>query len=521
MTAGVFSSDVASHQRRVIAILCADIDDDSRLFGIEEGRHERVERHRRELIAPSVARHDGRLIDTGDEGFFAVFEGPIDAVRSAIAIRQSVARHNASLSRQPRMRCRVGVSLGELPSDPDDICDTGVKMAARLQSLAEPDNLLISQNVYERVKNEPGCRFQLRGVEKFAHRADPVRVYSVNAAPSVVVSRPAQIAWVGYGMAVGLGLLLGGVGGWYRLQANSAAEAQKPPNVAMSLSEQRLRTDASVLPPELQVDVAPAAATSLQAFAPAPLAATRPPLRGPSREANPNQVVRECEQCPEMVELPGGTFAMGSNDDPTEQPVFRVTVPPFALGRLPVTIGEWRRCVAARACSYNPDGEDDMPVHNVSWNDAQQYVEWLSNITGVSYRLPTEAEWEYAARAGTSTRYWWGNQLVAGMANCKGCGDASDPRLPLPAGSFAPNPFGLHDMAGGVTQWVADCWHKNYRGAPVDGAVWDAPNCRERVLRGGSWMNDPSYSRVSSRDRYDAGVRYPTHGFRVARSRSN
>jgi formylglycine-generating enzyme required for sulfatase activity len=219
-----------------------------------------------------------------------------------------------------------------------------------------------------------------------------------------------------------------------------------------------------------------------------------------------------------MVDLPGDTFVMGSNDDPTEQPAFRVAVPPFALGRRPVTVGEWKRCVAAKACAYEPNGEDDMPVYNLSWNDAQQYVAWLSSITGSRYRLPTEAEWEYAARGGKTTRYWWGNQLVAGKANCKGCGEASDPQQPMKAGSFAPNPFGLYDMTGGVTQWTSDCWHKNYRGAPNDGSAWDAPNCRERVLRGGSWRNGPDYSRASSRDRYDAGVRYLTHGLRVARS---
>src|SRR5262249_16839150 len=163
---------------------------------------------------------------------------------------------------------------------------------------------------------------------------------------------------------------------------------------------------------------------------------------------------------------------------------------PFALGRLPVTVREWKLCVADKACSYDPNGDDDMPVHNVSWNDAQQYVTWLSNITGSKYRLPTEAEWEYAAPGGTSTPYLWGNQFIAGKANCKGWGEAPDMRQPMKAGSFAPNPFNLHDMAGGVTQWVADCWHKNYRGAPNDGSAWDAPNCRERVLRGGSWSND-------------------------------
>jgi formylglycine-generating enzyme required for sulfatase activity len=154
----------------------------------------------------------------------------------------------------------------------------------------------------------------------------------------------------------------------------------------------------------------------------------------------------------------------------------------------------------------------------VSWNDAQQYARWLSSITKKKYRLPTEAEWEYAARAGASTRFWWGNQFIPGMANCKDCGDGSDPHQPMKVASFAPNSFGLYDMTGGVAQWVSDCWHKDYHGAPKDGSSWEAPNCRERVLRGGSWRNDSSYARAASRSRYDPGVRYLAHGLRIARS---
>jgi formylglycine-generating enzyme required for sulfatase activity len=107
------------------------------------------------------------------------------------------------------------------------------------------------------------------------------------------------------------------------------------------------------------------------------------------------------------------------------------------------------------------------------------------------------------------------------MANCKDCGDASDPRRPMKVASFTANPFGLYDMAGGVAQWVADCWHKDYTGAPNDGSAWDAANCRERVLRGGSWRNDANYLRAASRSRYDPSVRYLAHGLRVARSQSN
>jgi formylglycine-generating enzyme required for sulfatase activity len=222
-----------------------------------------------------------------------------------------------------------------------------------------------------------------------------------------------------------------------------------------------------------------------------------------------------------MVPLPGGSLQMGSNEDASEKPVHQVTVRGFAIGRFPVTVGEWKQCVAARACRLDAEGDDDLPVRNVSWNDAQEYVVWLAAVTRQPYRLPTEAEWEYAARGGTTTRFWWGNQMRPGAANCRDCGGtagAYDVQHPLKVGSFAPNPFGLHDMPGGVAQWVSDCWHRNYQNAPRDGSAWDAPNCRERVLRGGSWRHDSSYMRTAARSSYDAGVRYPAHGFRVVRS---
>ena len=221
---------------------------------------------------------------------------------------------------------------------------------------------------------------------------------------------------------------------------------------------------------------------------------------------------------PEMVSLPSGTFTMGSSTDESETPVHRVAIKPFEISKFPITIREWNECVAAKMCQYVPSGDDDAPVTNLSWSDTQQFLTWLSQITQKSFRLPSEAEWEYAARAGTDTNYWWGDQLQEGMADCKGCVDTYDSTQPLKVGSLKPNPFGLYDMGGDVDQWVEDCWHSGYQGAPVDGSPWTEDSCLSHVVRSGSWKNDPSYVRPASRDHYDTDVRYPTHGFRIARS---
>jgi len=201
----------------------------------------------------------------------------------------------------------------------------------------------------------------------------------------------------------------------------------------------------------------------------------------------------------------------------------------LAIGRFEVTFAEWDACVAAGGCRRRPHdagwGRGWQPVINVSWVDAKQYVAWLSRSTGRRYRLLTEAEWEYAARAGTDVRYWWGDQAGRGDANCADCGSKWDGRQAAPVGRFAPNPFGLHDMHGNVSEWVEDCYHDRIydrsRDAPVDGRAWTSACMVEidtRVVRGGAWHGSARSMRSSSRtsaaaDHFDNGI-----GFRVART---
>lgn len=214
---------------------------------------------------------------------------------------------------------------------------------------------------------------------------------------------------------------------------------------------------------------------------------------------------------------------MGSNsDDLSERPAHKVSIgEPFAIGKYEVTTEQWNACVDAGVCqrvSTDASRAGNSPVRDVSWDDAQQYVKWLSKVSGKAYRLPTEAEWEFAERGGTTTRHWWGEQMRNGSANCKGCGEPWRPDAPANAGSFAANPYGLYDMNGSVWEWVSDCWHNSYKGAPSNGKSWDEQDCRVHVIRGGSWRDGPDYMLSSTRFKYGASVRYSQNGFRIARS---
>ena len=200
-------------------------------------------------------------------------------------------------------------------------------------------------------------------------------------------------------------------------------------------------------------------------------------------------------------------------------PAHKVTLHAYAIGQHTVTVAEWKACTADGGCTFMPrmvKAGDTTPVHNISWDDAQRYVVWLSLKSGRRYRLPSEAEWEYAARGNTTTRYWWGNDVGIALANCRDCGGSQDRATPLPVESFKPNPFGLYDVNGGVAQWTADCWFANYQGASSDGSARDQKNCQQRVLRGGSFRTDRNGITATTRNYYDASVRYIEHGFRVA-----
>lgn len=253
------------------------------------------------------------------------------------------------------------------------------------------------------------------------------------------------------------------------------------------------------------------------------------------------KVFRDCQSAPQLIPLRGGTFSMGDqvgDGQPYELPVHQVNVNPFALGRFEVTSEEWRACQNAGACTESADPADERhgayPVAGISWVQAEAYTAWLSKLTGKPYRLPSEAEWEYAARAGNSGRYPWTSvDEACKRANLFDVSGSSvhpdwywfercDDHFPssAPVGSFPPNAWGFHEMLGNVWEWVEDCWHPDYTGAPSTSIAWLATPCRKHVNRGGGWGNNQRSLRLSNRDADPANAHSDALGFRVARDLS-
>jgi formylglycine-generating enzyme required for sulfatase activity len=245
----------------------------------------------------------------------------------------------------------------------------------------------------------------------------------------------------------------------------------------------------------------------------------------------PGASFKECAtNCPEMIVVPAGSFTIGT---PASEPGHQVEegsqhsvtiAKPFAVSKYELTFDAWDACVAYGSCDSDISdaawGRALQPVINVTWYDARRYVQWLAAMTGKPYRLISEAEYEFAARAGTQTVYPWGDEIGTGNANCKGCGGRWDNRA-LPVGSFAPNKFGLYDMIGNVYSWCEDCAHPSYTNSPDDGSAWigiDPIACTYRVVRGGSWGDSPNNLRAGRRGRYAADARINIIGFRVART---
>jgi len=507
--------------RRLAAIVAGDISGYSRLMQIdEEGTHNRVKRIERDLIEPSIVEHHGRLVKTTGDGFIAIFDSPVEAVRCSIVIQQNLVGRNAALPKHHWIVYRIGVNLGDVIIETDDVYGDGVNIATRLEGIAEPGEVYISGGIYEQIKHKLVCGYESLGDRHVKNITDPVRVYRVLSDPAALVqNRKRRESVLIFLLSLALLLMAGGAL-WYMLAQTGKLPNRASAPVSPPAEVQKAPTAKRPAPPAAP---APTVAPTQQQAAPQPEPSAAPkqaaPLPSPASPAvQPTTQAAAPVREPEMVSLRGGSFAMGSNEDVSEKPVRQVTVKPFAMGKYPVTVQEWNACAVAKACGFTASGKDDAPVTNVSWSDAKQYVAWLAETTRKPYRLPSEAEWEYAARGGTQTRYWWGDQFQPGMVNCRNCSDIPSGDQPVKVGSLKPNPFGLFDMGGSVDQWVEDCWHKNYQGAPADGSAWVENECPSHVIRSGSWRKDSGYARTANRGSYDTNVRYPTHGFRVALS---
>ena len=260
---------------------------------------------------------------------------------------------------------------------------------------------------------------------------------------------------------------------------------------------------------------------------PSDIATSADAMEGPiatSRAEPPfRDQLRSGGEGPAMVVIPAGVFRMGCVSGlecrHDEKPVEIVTIPsPFALSVHEVTFEDYDRFTYPDKVDDGGWGRGNRPVINVSWDDAKAYIAWLSSETGAEYRLPSETEWEYAARAGSETKYSWGNEIGSNRANCLSdfCGDPWEETSP--AGSFMPNAWGLHDMHGNVCEWVEDCWNPSYSGAPGGGSAWLGGNCAVRVLRGGSLLDGSGALRAAKRSRLLTDRRDDDVGFRVART---
>jgi formylglycine-generating enzyme required for sulfatase activity len=231
-----------------------------------------------------------------------------------------------------------------------------------------------------------------------------------------------------------------------------------------------------------------------------------------------------------MIVVRAGKFMMGSpvnekDRSSNEGPQHLVMIAsPFAVSVYDVTFDDWDACVRVGGCpreggaNDNSWGRKNRPVINVNWDDAQAYVKWLSRMTGKQYLLLSEAKWEYAARAGTTTAFYWGDEIDKENANCHRCENEWSKVQTSPVGSFKPNPWGLYDMAGNVWQWVQDCFNADYNGSPTDGTAWETGDCAKHVVRGGSWYYYPLDPRSAYRYGDKKDDRNYNTGFRVART---
>jgi formylglycine-generating enzyme required for sulfatase activity/class 3 adenylate cyclase len=565
-------------ERRLAAILVADVVGYSRLMQAdEEGTLSRLEEIGASIIDPRVAAHRGHIFRTMGDGLLIEFPSVVEAVLCAAEIQEELRLRGEADPPEHRIQLRIGINIGDVIRKGNDVFGTGVNIAARLESLAEPGTIYISGEAYDQVRDRPFA-FDDLGMKAVKNIARLVRVYRVR--PGEVTRTSARAAhwfpqsWrlraAAAGSFIGLAIIVAAL--VLRLPATltktTSSATQPIPTTEAPLGSDEMSAWAKIK----SSDKIDEFASFLDRF-PNSRYSEYIRHRLNALRAHPSITkFRDCPQCPEMVVIPPGSFTMGVPQNeldryefPVENraPLHSVRIArPFALGEFLVTRKEYAifaeetehtglGCFALpvngiswkfdAARSWNDPGfpqADDHPVVCVSWNDAIAYVGWLSRKTGQTYRLPSEAEWEYAGRAGGTSGRYFGDAPICEFANVR---DQSKKKLystgqffgecnggfsnTSPVGSFPPNGFGLYDMLGNAYEWVEDC-RSSYLDllfgraldAPVDGTAYEPVACNARVLRGASWNTDRRYKyNLGSRLGFLQEVRGDIYGFRIAR----
>jgi formylglycine-generating enzyme required for sulfatase activity len=318
------------------------------------------------------------------------------------------------------------------------------------------------------------------------------------------------------GVAVGGFVMMGG-------QQTSSPPVSSTPAIDTMDTETPVAEEETVSPVEEEVEVADTPVEP-EVTAPPPVASTTTAATGRAAGAEFSDRLADGSSGPAMVVIPAGSFDMGSSGSSSasdERPRHNVRVNKFAISKYEITFEDYEKFARAAGRKI-PDNlymdKATHPVIFVTWDDAFYYTRWLSEQTGEQYSLPSESQWEYAAGTGARSSFFWGFEEEPNRAHCFGCGTGLDPRKPTRVGSFQSNKFGIYDTAGNVAEWVHDCWHDNYNGAPASAEVWEGGECAVRVVRGGSYSSPPQSIRHAKRDKFKSDSSYDNIGIRVVRA---
>jgi formylglycine-generating enzyme required for sulfatase activity/class 3 adenylate cyclase len=566
-------------KRKLAAILVADVVGFSRLVSDDEEATLRRLEVFRTIWQDVVTRCNGRIFNTAGDSILAEFQSAVEAVRCAVDFQAEAKRQNDTLVAHRQMHFRVGITIGDVVERGSDLLGDGVNVAARLQTLSGAGGICVSSWVREAVANKLGVKFTDLGDQNVKNIPTPIRAYKVASAAEAAAavaggsSGPPPPLFPSFSMPAWLGRA---VSSWHWLAALAAVAAAGTGGTFYFVGKLRTPAPAVTSPQsplgnilrEIDTPKTPATVLPDQPKSPEarPKQSTPPPVATPKdasirrsllteaaeRELKPGDRFKECDTCPEMVVIPTGEFTMGSSanqpgHEPDETPVRKVAMTArIAVARYPVTVEEFDTFITVTGyrtgagCRVFEGGSwverlqltfrdpgfpqaANHPAVCVNWNDAKAYTDWMSARQRSEYRLPSEAEREYVTRGGQTTAFWWGDKIQPSLAaydwssTFAGSPTAQPPRGTHPVAAFAPNPFGLVQVHGNVSEWVEDCWNDNYRGAPSDGSAWMSGDCKRRVMRDGAWGYSPKDLRAAAREGVTLTFRNFTAGFRVVK----